>query len=75
MVWLANHADMPQVKPISTLVAARQALAEQQIRALRDWLGEDHELLNRAALSARAVSLAPRTAPVLQPQIHDEVSA
>lgn len=72
---LANHPHMPQVKPISTLVAARQALAEQQIRALRDWLGEDHELLTRAALSARAVPLVPRTAQVSQPQIHEEVSA
>jgi hypothetical protein len=30
----------------STLVAARRALSAQQIRALRDWLGEDHELLS-----------------------------
>jgi hypothetical protein len=36
---------MQQGKLMSTTLAARRALAAQQIRALRDWLGEDHELL------------------------------
>lgn len=56
---------------MSTLIAARQALAEQQIRALRDWLGEDHELVARDVTAAKAKPVQPQALP----QICEEVSA
>jgi len=56
---------------MSTLIAARQALAEQQIRALRDWLGEDHELVARDITAAKTEPVQPQA----RPQIYEEVSA
>lgn len=60
---------------MSTLIAARQALAEQQIRALRDWLGEDHELLTRARAVAGGAPVVSQVRAVAPPQVHEEVSA
>lgn len=60
---------------MSTLIAARQALAEQQIRTLRDWLGEDHELVARDARAAQPALVTPRARPTTRPPIHSEVSA
>jgi hypothetical protein len=73
---LAKDCQMQQALPMSTLVAARQALAEQQVRALREWLGEDHELLTTpTGVSAQAAPDAAPCRPMAKPPIGDEVSA
>ena len=75
MARLANHCDMEQPLPIPTLIAARQALAEQQIRALREWLGEDHELLARRATTPSRPPVSPTARPVSRAPIAQAVAA
>ncbi len=75
MARLANHCDMEQPLPIPTLIAARQALAEQQIRALREWLGEDHELLARKATTPSPAPVSPPGRPASRAPIAEAVAA
>jgi hypothetical protein len=62
---------METCKQLSPLVAVQQALKLRQLVVLRDWLGDDHELL------AWADPVAFRDPPASQPaaQQPEEMSA
>jgi hypothetical protein len=60
----ANHLGMETCKQLSPVVAARLALARQQLVVLRDWLGDDHELMSWTR--AQAVPDVPAVAPAVQ---------
>jgi hypothetical protein len=59
---------METCKQLSPLVAAQQALARQQLVVLRDWLGDDHELLARTTVQTHNSRASAHPSVVLQPE-------
>lgn len=59
---------MDTCKQLSPLVAAQQALARRQLVVLREWLGDDHELLARATVTPHNSRTSAHPPVVLQPE-------